>query len=250
MYNQWAMTKRPLFLLLAVWLGACATGTPSEEGFGGAAGDAGTGAEAGSQATGGTAGEGGDASAGAGGTAGKAGASGSSGAGGGAGSAGGAGSSGAGASSGSAGSGGLDASVDADANADAAPDIAPEVAPDVAPDVPADVAPPCKGKLVGGFCWYLGVSETQHCGLVCGSHGGYNDATRTFAGSSGTNANCQAVLDALGAPGSTVSTLVGSGAGVGCFFMTLASDRYRVADTDTTANATFTLAQRACACNQ
>ncbi|MBI5534295.1 MAG: hypothetical protein HY898_16340 [Deltaproteobacteria bacterium] len=237
------MTSRCLLALALVCLGACATGAPSEDSF---IPDVGaSGGEAGSPDIGGAAGEGGsplDAASGAGGSAGKAGSAGAGGSAGSSGTGGVAGSAGTSGTAGNGGASGLDASVEADAPVDVALDVPIEVAPEAAPS--------CKGVLVGGFCWYLGVSEAQHCGLVCGSHGGYNDGTRTFAGSSGTDANCQAVLDALNAPGGTVSTLVGSGSGVGCFFMTMASDRYRVADEPTTSNATYTLAQRACACNQ
>jgi hypothetical protein len=85
---------------------------------------------------------------------------------------------------------------------------------------------------------------------VCATHGGYNEATRTYAGSEGTNAHCQAVLDALGAPGGAVGTLGGTGKGVGCVYMTAVDERYRIADMPTTPNDVYTWCRRACACNQ
>ena len=71
----------------------------------------------------------------------------------------------------------------------------------------ADTPPgPCAGRAVGGACWYLSAEE-RNCDDACSSHGGYNEATRTYAGSSGTNANCDEALDALGVAGSPASTL-------------------------------------------
>lgn len=57
----------------------------------------------------------------------------------------------------------------------------------------------CGGVMVGCYCWYL--SNTYgSCTQVCASHGGYHEATRTYAGSDGTDSNCWEVLVALGAP--------------------------------------------------
>ena len=85
---------------------------------------------------------------------------------------------------------------------------------------------------------------------MCSSHGGYSTCTMSYAGSGGTTSNCDNVLTALGIPGpGSTSDLIGSGAGVGCFYMDIVAARYRVYDTATTAGATYTLARRACACN-
>lgn len=108
----------------------------------------------------------------------------------------------------------------------------------------------CGGVMVGGSCWYLGADETWTCTRVCAAHGGYDEATRTCAGSGGTNANCDDVLDALGMRYRGVSTLTGSGVGIGCLFMATANVRYRVADTPTTPDATYILSRRACACRE
>jgi hypothetical protein len=62
----------------------------------------------------------------------------------------------------------------------------------------ADVPPPCAGASVGGFCWYAS-AVAQSCTDACNFHGGCVLAgTRDFAGSGGTDANCVAVLAALG----------------------------------------------------
>ena len=57
----------------------------------------------------------------------------------------------------------------------------------------------CAGTWVGGYCWYFG-AEGESCTEVCASHDGYHKATRTYAGSDGTDSNCYTVLSALGAP--------------------------------------------------
>jgi hypothetical protein len=138
----------------------------------------------------------------------------------------------------------------------AEPDVTDDpMDPDPDPDPVYDPPPetmdgPCSGTVYAGCCWYLGGGTHPSCTNVCSSHGGYNSCTMTWAGSGGSEVKCDAVLTALGLPGpGTTSTLIGSGAGVGCFWMDVASDRYWVRDTPTTEGATYTLARRACACN-
>ena len=84
--------------------------------------------------------------------------------------------------------GGADeADEDADADAADADDGAVEDAP-----------PPCGGVRVGGYCWYPSAPDGS-CTDACTAHGGCSLAgTRDFAGSGGTDANCVAVLAALG----------------------------------------------------
>ncbi|MCB0376940.1 MAG: hypothetical protein KDD33_00480 [Bdellovibrionales bacterium] len=105
----------------------------------------------------------------------------------------------------------------------------------------------CAGTLYGGYCWYHG-SSNQSCTTVCSTHGGYNSATLTYAGSSGSNTNCQNVMNAMGADGSTVFSS-NWGLGLGCFNSTDASGtRYRDSAA-TTAAGQSAAALRACACN-
>jgi hypothetical protein len=103
----------------------------------------------------------------------------------------------------------------------------------------------CAGAVAGDHCWYLG-AEQESCEETCAAHGGFDAATLSFAGSGGTDEHCADVLDALDAAGSSVYPLMGIGAGIGC--ASLSSARYRVADETTTADATYVLARRACAC--
>ena len=57
---------------------------------------------------------------------------------------------------------------------------------------------PGPGAAVGGACWYLS-NDDESCGDVCGGLGlAYNFATQTYAGNTGTLANCLNVMDALG----------------------------------------------------
>lgn len=108
----------------------------------------------------------------------------------------------------------------------------------------------CEGSAVGGYCWYLGDSGAD-CDNACLNHGGYNDATRSYAGVSGSQANCIRVLDALGVAGTTLfsggnSTCAFSG---GCGTQTGPGRTHCVSPT-TDSTGSFTGAQRACACNE
>ena len=103
----------------------------------------------------------------------------------------------------------------------------------------------CAGQLVGGYCWYQGANG-ESCTAACAGHGGYNDATRTYAGSAGSNANCQAVIDALGVPGTAVTTDNSCGIGVGCYDT---GGLYRCTKTTTDPNSSSTGLYRMCACN-
>jgi hypothetical protein len=121
---------------------------------------------------------------------------------------------------------GDDIAVDADAgdavDADAALPSDDGVAPDeaaVVEDVGVDEDtpyPPCGGTLADGHCWYL-AGYGQDCDGACADHCGYDEATRTFAGSDGTNANCAAVFDAMHRDdGTTTDDVTGEGA-IGCY---------------------------------
>ena len=107
------------------------------------------------------------------------------------------------------------------------------------------IAPACGGVMVGGYCWYLG-GPYDNCDDACSTHGGCNLAgTKDYAGSGGSDANCQAVLVALGYPAGAV---LGQSTTAGCFFNAVSIKRMRGSITTTCAasNAKF---RRACACN-
>lgn len=100
------------------------------------------------------------------------------------------------------------------------------------------------GVEVGGACWFLSESG-QSCSDVCAAVGfPYNEATRTYAGSDGTNAHCEEVLDALGQPGDPVFSEM-CDSGLGCVKESDSSQRFRCTiPTDPDAEN----GQRACAC--
>lgn len=117
--------------------------------------------------------------------------------------------------------------------------------------------------IVGGNCWYFGANN-QSCDTVCSTHGGYNSATESFAGSGGSDGNCVAVLDALGQtqPGCT-GTVNRTGLAVGCGMdfetadscPTGGSTRNYIRYTSPATNSSASSAgvslfiRRACACN-
>jgi hypothetical protein len=108
------------------------------------------------------------------------------------------------------------------------------------------------GVNVGGYLWYLAKSPDS-CETVCASHGGYHEATRTYAGSDGTNENCAAVLTALGAPHDADGVILAIDfGGLGCHY---AADVNRYQWVRSTATTTASAGGwpgrgRACACNQ
>jgi hypothetical protein len=101
------------------------------------------------------------------------------------------------------------------------------------------------GVIVAGSCWFLGATAAS-CLNTCVAEGlAYDPATLTYAGSAGTDPNCEAVLAALGYVGAPVTTT--SSSGVGCAISSGAGVRDTAA---TTSAATATGVQRACACGE
>ena len=112
--------------------------------------------------------------------------------------------------------------------------------------VPLPPKPPkCSGVQIGGACWYQS-GPGQSCKSVCSARGGYDSATKSYAGSGGSNAKCQSVLDGLGLGKGKVNTMTGKG--YGCFLNSLSSTRIRDKK-NTDDGASSTGAVRACACN-
>ena len=106
---------------------------------------------------------------------------------------------------------------------------------------------PPGGQVVGGSCWVLGGAGSA-CSQACADFGlVYDSATLTYAGSGGTDANCSAVLLALGQPGGAA---VGPGtlAPFGCWCAQGGATCYRAATLATTAGSAYPTGQRACAC--
>ncbi len=102
----------------------------------------------------------------------------------------------------------------------------------------------------GGECWFLG-SAGQSCDQVCGAHyRPYDSATSSVAGSgSGSAANCEAILNGLGAPGSGMqSGFAGCAGGYGCTTSTGMPFRARCTNPATDSGSSAFDVLRACAC--
>jgi hypothetical protein len=105
------------------------------------------------------------------------------------------------------------------------------------------------GVEVGGVCWFLAASGDS-CDTTCSDQGlPYSQTTLTFAGSAGTSANCNAVLDALRVVGTDYDDLP-CGIGQGCSFFSAGPSRFRCISPPTTSDAAPAEEQRACACGQ
>ena len=125
--------------------------------------------------------------------------------------------------------------------------------PTVTPTITATPDPCSPGVTVGGFCWYFAAGGGS-CDDICAAQSlQYDEATATYAGSGGTNAQCQAVLDALNVSGNVVgashcSTSFGS-AGWGCTRFAGSRTRCSTPPTDSTAGqVSGPTIERACAC--
>jgi len=90
-------------------------------------------------------------------------------------------------------------------------------------DNPTEPVFTCGGTEVNGFCWYHG-EDNLSCTDVCSSHGGYNLATSTYAGTEGNKENCLNLLYALNIPlDEFYETTQG---GLGCFTIQTTSGNY------------------------
>jgi hypothetical protein len=101
-----------------------------------------------------------------------------------------------------------------------------------------------------GSCWVLGALGAD-CNAACASVGlVYDSATATVAGSSGTDADCLALLYATGAPGGDLENAGEDCAdgGYGCAVITEFGFRARCGTPATTATASYAPMQRMCAC--
>lgn len=113
----------------------------------------------------------------------------------------------------------------------------------------------CGGVRVGGYCWYFG-AKGQSCDEVCAAHGGYHDATRFYAGSTGSNSQCTAVLNTLNAPAGLPNLQTDDISAAGCCYLDYPNQEYQPPDVRvrylmaTTATAKAGHISRACACKQ
>ena len=107
------------------------------------------------------------------------------------------------------------------------------------------------GRLVGGVCWYTAADEADNCIQTCAGVGRtYDEATRTFAGSDGTTANCTAVALAFTpiAPGASDANC-STGRGCSIYIDPDGFSVQRCVTPATTAAAAGDLLYRFCACS-
>jgi hypothetical protein len=145
-----------------------------------------------------------------------------------------------------------DSDNDSDADSDADSDNDSDSDTDSETDSDA-----CAGVEAGGYCWFLG-NAGESCAAICSNQGlSYDVATRDYAGSGGTNEQCQSVLDALnnggtdtgaGMPGNPSSC----GMGYGCCYDAVDTNwgpRIRCGTPETDESANYVNTRRVCACN-
>lgn len=100
---------------------------------------------------------------------------------------------------------------------------------------------------IGGSCWHYG-ENGESCDTVCSGRGGCNlAATRDYAGSGGSAANCQAVLTGLGISGTVYDHVPAGVHPLGCF--SVSGVFYRVTNHVTTCEYALASRRRVCACN-
>jgi hypothetical protein len=105
----------------------------------------------------------------------------------------------------------------------------------------------CPGFVYEGDCWILAAASAS-CDTACGAVGMvYDSSTRFVAGSEGSDASCQAVLDGLSAPGTGLDSPSAScSSGLGCV---VGLARVRCATPVTTSSVSTSMGQRVCACH-
>lgn len=114
-------------------------------------------------------------------------------------------------------------------------------------DATACSACPPSGTVVGGVCWVLSGADAS-CTTACTNVGlVYDTATLTYAGSDGSDANCGAVMTALGQAGGAIGS-GGPAGGIGCW-CDQGTSCLRDTVFATTSGASYVNGQRACACH-
>ncbi len=118
-------------------------------------------------------------------------------------------------------------------------------------DVVADLKCLAGAVEAGGACWLLG-NFGDSCDTVCANVGlVYDTATQTYAGSGGTLAQCEAVLDALEATAPNCGEGdCGATPGVGCGVIEIIPPacRFRCTAPVTDSSSGDIVSRRACAC--
>jgi hypothetical protein len=105
----------------------------------------------------------------------------------------------------------------------------------------------CPGFMYQDDCWILAAAAAS-CDTACAAVGmTYDSATRFVAGSGGSDASCEAVLDGVGAPGTGLDAPSASCSdGLGCI---VGAVRVRCLTPVTTSSTSTSMGRRACACH-
>lgn len=106
----------------------------------------------------------------------------------------------------------------------------------------------CNSQVVGDFCWHMG-AVGESCTTVCGNVSLTLDLTNTtsYAGSGGSNANCEAIMDAHAMPDDDTTDTVNNACG--CQYKTNGSTQRLRGTQATTAACSNANWQRACICD-
>lgn len=108
------------------------------------------------------------------------------------------------------------------------------------------------GHLVDSYCWFIG-DPTESCDTVCaGPRGGCNLTVTRSAGSSGSDAFCEEVLDAVECGSGSVTAYDESwnpAMALGCTAETACNAGERYSGPVTNCSASAPNLRRACACN-
>ena len=150
-----------------------------------------------------------------------------------------------------------DSDSDSDTDTDTDTDSDSDADSDADSDSDTDVS--CQGVVVGGYCWYVSPENTP-CETVCANHGGYHDATRSYAGSGDGQTDsatldrrCLNVLDALNVGDIGKMPNTANAVGNGCSYHKEPNQpnylRYRDRS-PTNPNAHDPGTKRMCACNR
>lgn len=105
----------------------------------------------------------------------------------------------------------------------------------------------CAGVQVGGYCWYLSAVD-QSCDTVCTSRGATAVSYDSYAGSSGTDENCNATLQALGIASNDQLNSINCTSGWGCYANATGMGKNRCRNMAFVSNISSPIARLACAC--
>ena len=120
----------------------------------------------------------------------------------------------------------------------------------------ATTCTPAGGTVVAGSCWFYGAAGAS-CNGACSAAGlAYSEATRTYAGSDGTDEGCTKVLQALKAAGLPVpddpdgmaTAEISPGLSLGCVTGDGPTGDWQRDLFPTTASGNDGSVRRACAC--